>query len=187
MAHPDFAEALQARILADQEAEAVHRADRRHPDPNERRTIATLEGQIAALEEAVAQAEILCERRGQEAEAAAKRVEALKPHIATLEEAAAKSEALAEQLRRQAQTAANRVEALEAQIATLQGVAARIESLAERWRQQAQAANGRADDLLAELIAMSKRMAEQTAALEKVRGEFDDYRARSWWWEHSTG
>src|SRR5262249_18764931 len=187
LAHPDLAETLQARIRTDLEAETASPATRRHQDPHERRTIATLQGQIAALEEAIAQAEILCERRRQEADAATKRVEALKPHIATLEQAAAKSEALAEQSRRQAQATAERVEALEAQVATLQDVLARTESLAERWQQQAKAADDRAEELVASLVAMSKRMAEQTAALEKVRSEFDDYRARPCGWQHATG
>src|ERR1700730_2166181 len=52
LADPDFAEALQARIRADLEAEAVAQAARHRPDPNERRTIAALGGQIAALGEA---------------------------------------------------------------------------------------------------------------------------------------
>jgi hypothetical protein len=30
-------------------------------------------------------------------------------------------------------------------------------------------------------------MAEQTAATEKVRAELDDYRSRSWWWQHGVG
>ena len=84
---------------------------------------------------------------------------ALETHIATLEEAVAKAEALGEQRRQEAQTAAKRVEGL---------VAALVE-------------------MTSELVEMSKRMAEQTAATEKVRAELDDYRSRSWWWQHGVG
>ena len=35
--------------------------------------------------------------------------------------------------------------------------------------------------LVAELVGMSMRMAEQTAVADKVRAEFDAYRARPWW------
>jgi chromosome segregation ATPase len=84
---------------------------------------------------------------------------ALDTHIATLEEAVAKAEALGEQRCQEAQTAAKRVEGL---------VAALVE-------------------MTSELVEMSKRMAEQTAATEKVRAELDDYRSRSWWWENGVG
>jgi uncharacterized protein with von Willebrand factor type A (vWA) domain len=84
---------------------------------------------------------------------------ALDTHIATLEEAVAKAEALGEQRCQEAQTAAKRVEGL---------VAALVE-------------------MTSELVEMSKRMAEQTAVTEKVRAELDDYRSRSWWWQHGVG
>ena len=118
-----------------------------------------LETHIATLEKAVAKAEALGEQRCQEAQTAAKRVEALEVHIATLEEAVAKAEALGEQRCQEAQTAAKRVEGL---------VAALVE-------------------MTSELVEMSKRMAEQTAATEKVRAELDDCRSRSWWWQHGVG
>ena len=54
--------------------------------------------------------------------------------------------------------------------------------MGEKRRQEAQAATKRADDLVAELIEMtselvemSKRMAEQTAAMDKMRTDFEDF------------
>ena len=81
------------------------------------------------------------------------------------------------------------VGALEAQIATLEEAVTKAEALGEQRRREAETAAKQADDLVAELIAMtselveiSKRMAEQAAATEKVRAEFDAYRSRTWWW-----
>ena len=42
-------------------------------------------------------------------------------------------------------------------------------------------------DPFSELVEISKRMAEQAAATEKVRAEFDAYRARTWWWRYPAG
>ena len=163
MPYPDFAETLQARIqariLADLKAEKVGHPLRNCPDPTERRTVGMLEAKIAALEEAVAKAEALGERRRQEAEAASKRVEAAEAAIAKLEKAVAKAEAQGEQWRREAQTTAKRADDLVAEIV----------------------------QMTSEFVEMSKRIAEQTAATEKVRAELDDYRSRSWWWQHATG
>jgi hypothetical protein len=76
----------------------------------------------------------------------------------------------------------------------LEQAVTKAEALGEQRRQEAATAAKRADDLVAELVEMtselvdmSKRMAEQTAATDKVRAEFDDFRSRSWWWQHSTG
>jgi hypothetical protein len=125
LSHPDLAEALQARILADLKSEQGHDPPRNRPDPNERR-----------------------------------RVEALEAHIATLEEAVAKAEALGEQRRREAETAAERANDLVAELV----------------------------EMTSELVEMSKRLVEQTAATDKLRAEFDDYRSRSlwWWWQPPT-
>jgi hypothetical protein len=41
--------------------------------------------------------------------------------------------------------------------------------------------------MTSELVEMSKRMAEQTAAMDKMRADFEDFRSRSWWRQHSTG
>jgi chromosome segregation ATPase len=157
--YPDFAEALQARILADLKAEEVGHPLRSCPDPAERRTVGMLEAKIATLEDAVAKAEAVGEQRRHEAETAKKRVEAVEAHIAKLEEAVAKAEALGEQWRREAQTAAKRADDLVAELV----------------------------EMTSELLEMSKRIAEQMAATDKVRAEFDDYRSRSWWWQHATG
>ena len=159
--YPDFAEALQARIRADLKAEEVGHPLRSCPDPAERRTVGILEAKIAALEDALAKAEALGEQRRQEAETAKekKRVTALEAQIAELEEAVAKAEAQGEQWRREARTTAKRADDLVAELV----------------------------ELTSELVEMSKRIAEQTAATDKVRAEFDDYRSRSWWWQHATG
>jgi DNA repair exonuclease SbcCD ATPase subunit len=137
----DLAEALQARILADLKAGQVGHTPRNRPDPDECRGVDALEHHIATLEEAMAKAEALGERRRQEAETAAKRVGALEVHIATLEEAVAKAEALGEQRRREAQAAAKRADDLVAELV----------------------------EMTSELVEMSKRMAEQTAATDKLR------------------
>jgi chromosome segregation ATPase len=123
--------ALQARILVDLVAEKDAHTPGKRPEPNEGRALDT---HIATLEEAVAKAEALGEQRCQEAQTAAKRVEALEVHIATLEEAVAKAEALGEQRRQEAQWAAKRVEGL---------VAALVEMTSETRRDLE--ADGRAD------------------------------------------
>ena len=64
----------------------------------------------------MAKAEVLGERRRQEAETAVKRMEALEAHISRLEEAVAKAEALGEQRRQEAQTAAKRADDLLAEL-----------------------------------------------------------------------
>ena len=72
-------------------------------------------------------------------------------------------------------------EALEAHIATLKEAVAKAEALGEQHRQEAETSSKRVDHLVAELVEMSIRMAEQTAVADKVRAEFDAYRAQSWW------
>ena len=72
-------------------------------------------------------------------------------------------------------------EALEAHIATLKEVVVKAEAVGDRHRQEAEVASKRVDHLVAELVGMSMRMAEQTAVADKVRAEFDAYRARPWW------
>ncbi len=138
---PDLAEALQARILADLKARQVGHTPRNRPDPDECGRVEALEAHIATLEEAMAKAEALGERRRQEAETAATRMGALEAHIARLEEAVAKAEALAEQRRHEATTAAKRADDLVAELV----------------------------EMTSELVEMSKRMAEQTAAMDELR------------------
>jgi hypothetical protein len=65
-------------------------------------------------------------------------------------------------------------EALEAHIATLKEAVAKAEALGEQ-------ASKRVDHLVTELVEMSMRMAEQAAVADRVRAEFDAYRARPWW------
>jgi chromosome segregation ATPase len=151
LSYPDLAEVLQARILANQKAEKVTHPRCNCPYRARRRTVAMPKLQIATLEEALAKAEVLAEQRRQEAETANKRIEALDAQIITLEEAVAKSEALGEQWRREAQASTKRSNDLVAELVELTG----------------------------ELIEMSKRIAEQTAAADKLRAELDDYRPRS--------
>jgi len=52
--YPDFAEALQARICADIEAEELPHTARKSLDADERRKVGILEVRIATLEKAVA-------------------------------------------------------------------------------------------------------------------------------------
>jgi chromosome segregation ATPase len=72
-------------------------------------------------------------------------------------------------------------EALEAHITTLKEAIAKAEALGEQHRQGAEMASERVDHLVTELVEMSMRMAEQTAVADRVRAEFDAYRARPWW------
>jgi len=72
-------------------------------------------------------------------------------------------------------------EALEAHITTLKEAVAKAEALGEQHRQEAEMASKRGDHLVTELVEMSMRMAEQTAVADRVRAEFDAYRARPWW------
>ena len=105
-------------------------------------------------------------------------------HTAALEEAVANAELLAEQRRQDAETAAKKIAGLETHIATLQQTIAKAEALSEQQRQEAETARKRADHLVAELVdlteefvGMSKRLAEQTATMDKLRAELDDYRS----------
>jgi chromosome segregation ATPase len=116
-----------------------------------------------------------------------RRGKALKTQMAALEQALAKAETLAAQRHQEAETAVKRVEALEAHIVTLKEALAKTEAVGGHWRQQAETAAKRVDDLVADLVDISKRMTEQTAAMDKLRVDFDDYRSRSWWWNHATG
>jgi len=141
--YPDFAEALQARICADLEAEKIAHTPRKRREVDE--------GLAAALEEAVAKAEVLGEQRRQEAETAAKKIAELEARIATLQQIIVKTEAIGEQQRQELQTAAKRVDHLVVELVEITG----------------------------EFVEMSKRVTEQTAAMDKLRAELDYYRPRS--------
>jgi hypothetical protein len=149
--YPDFAEALQARICADLEAEKLAHTARKRLDADERRRVEILEEHIAALEEAVAKSEVLGEQRRQEAETAAKRIAVLETNISTLQEAVASAESLGEQRLQEVQKEAKRADHLVAELVEVTG----------------------------EFVEMSKRIAEQTAVMDKLRAELDDYRSRS--------
>ena len=146
MTHFDFGATLQARTCADLEAEKIAHMPRARRDGDERSKDVT-----AALEEAVADAEILAEQRRQEAETAAKKIADLETHIATLQQTIAKADALSEQQRQEAETAKKRADHLVAELV----------------------------DLTEEFVGMSKRVAEQTAAMDRLKAELDDYRSSS--------
>ena len=150
MTYFSFAEALQVRFCADLEAEKIAHTPRVRRDGDERRKDELLEMQIAALEEAVVDAEILAEQRRQEAETGAKKIAELETHITTLQQTITKAETLSEQQRQEAETAKKRADHLVAELV----------------------------DLTEEFVGMSKRVAEQTAAMDKLRAELDDYRSR---------
>jgi len=149
--YPDFAEALQARICADIEAEELPHTARKSLDADERRKVGILEVRIATLEKAVAKAEALDEQRQQEAETASKRIALLETHNSALREAVAKAELLSEQRLQEVRKAAKRADDLVAELV----------------------------EMTAEFVEMSKRKAEQTVAMDKLRAELDDYRTKS--------
>jgi chromosome segregation ATPase len=139
LTYPDLAQALQARILAN--LKAGKGADTPRNRPDEPRGVGDLEAYIATLEKAVAKADALGEQRRQEAERAAKQVKDLEAKIATLEEAITKAEAVVEQRRQEARAETKRANDLVAELV----------------------------EMTSELVEMSKRMAEQTAAMDKMR------------------
>jgi hypothetical protein len=122
------------------------------------------------------------------------RVAVLETHSAKLEAALAAAEALGRQRLQEAEIATNRVADLKAHIATLEATLATAEAVGRQRQQETEIAAQRADELIAqlckvtnELAEMSKRMAERAASTDKLRAEFDDYRLRSWWWQHGIG
>ena len=93
--------------------------------------------------------------------------------------------ALDEQRQQEAETASKRIALLETHNSALREAVAKAELLSEQRLQEVRKAAKRADDLVAELIEMtaefvemSKRKAEQTAAMDKLRAELNDYRSR---------
>jgi hypothetical protein len=73
------------------------------------------------------------------------------------------------------------IEALESHIATLKGDIAKGEALAEQRRGDFEAERKRLDDMVAELVALSKLLAEQSAAADNARAELAAYRTLPWW------
>jgi chromosome segregation ATPase len=151
MTCPDFAEALQARICADLEAERIAHTPLKYRVADGQGSEKILELRSAALEEALAKAESLGAQRAQEAETAVKKIAELEARIATLQQTIVKAEALGEQQRQEAQAAAKRVDHLVVELVAMTG----------------------------EFVGMSKLVAEQTAAMDKLRAELDYYRSRS--------
>jgi uncharacterized coiled-coil DUF342 family protein len=107
-------------------------------------------------------------------------------NIAALEESVARAEVHAEQQRQGAESEAKKIAELECLIATLQEAIAKGEALPEQQVQEVQNSAKRADHLVAELIEMtgefvemSKQIREQTAAIDKLRTELEDYKRRS--------
>jgi chromosome segregation ATPase len=147
----DFAEALQVRTCADLAAEKIAYTPRERRDRDERLRDELLKVHTAGLENVVGNAEALGEQRCQEAETAAKKIAQLERQIAGLQEAVAKAEALGEQQHQKAQTSAKQADHLVAELIEMTG----------------------------EFVEMSKQIRDQTAAIDKLRAELDDYRPGS--------
>jgi uncharacterized coiled-coil DUF342 family protein len=113
---PDFAQALQARILADQAEGAAANRGETSVKQSEGRAVPA---RIAALEEALVKAETQREQWRQEADTAAKRIEQLEIRVAELTKALAEAEALAKQRHGEAQAAAKRADHLVAELVQL--------------------------------------------------------------------
>jgi hypothetical protein len=73
------------------------------------------------------------------------------------------------------------IEALESHIATLKGDIAKSDALSEQRRGDVEAERKRLDEMVAELVALSKLLAEQSAAVENARAELAAYRTSPWW------
>jgi hypothetical protein len=73
------------------------------------------------------------------------------------------------------------IEALESHIATLKSDIVKCEALADQRCGDVEAERKRRDDVVAELVALSKLLAEQSAALDNARAELAAYRTSPWW------
>ena len=108
--YADLAQILQNRIIAGLRAGRVASDSLKQPRRPD------LEVYVAALEKAVAEAEVRSERWRQEADAAVKRVASLEANVAALREAITEAEAIAEQRRQEAKVAAKRADDLLAEL-----------------------------------------------------------------------
>ena len=108
--YADLAQILQNRIIASLRAGRVASDSLKQPQRPD------LEVYVAALEKAVAEAEVRSERWRQEADAAVKRVASLEANVAALQEAITEAEAIAEQRRQEAKVAAKRADDLLAEL-----------------------------------------------------------------------
>ena len=116
MIYSGLAETLQARIIADLKTGTLARHPPQSPYPDGHRTVENLELCIAALQDAVAEAESLSEQWREKAETAITRVEALESNFAGLERALANAEALGEKWRQDAKMATKRADDLVAEL-----------------------------------------------------------------------
>jgi hypothetical protein len=73
------------------------------------------------------------------------------------------------------------IEALESHIATLKSDIVKCEALADQRCGDVEDERKRRDDVVAELVALSKLLAEQSAALDNARAELAAYRMSPWW------
>ena len=110
MTYADLAQILQNRIIAGLRVGRVASDSPKQPPRPD------LEVYVAALEKAVAEAEVRSERWRQEADAAFKRVASLEANVAALQEAITEAEAIAEQRRQEAKVAAKRADDLLAEL-----------------------------------------------------------------------
>jgi chromosome segregation ATPase len=114
LTYTDLAEALQARLHANREAE--RHSLRPTSDSDEPRRIEILQAEITTLQDAIATTEALGEQQRQEAGLAAKRVEALETDVAALQDTVTKAQALAEHWRQEVEAAGKRAAILEAHL-----------------------------------------------------------------------
>jgi len=108
--YADLTQILQRRIDAGLRAGRVASASLKQPQRPD------LEVYVAALEKAVAEAEVRSERWRQEADAAVKRVASLEANVTALQEAITEAGAIAEQQRQEAKVAAKRADNLLAEL-----------------------------------------------------------------------
>jgi hypothetical protein len=73
------------------------------------------------------------------------------------------------------------IAALESHITTLKGDIVKCEALAEQRRGDFEAERKRLDEMVAELVALSKLLAEKSAAADNARAELAAYRSSPWW------
>ena len=110
MTYADLAQVLQNRIIVGLRAGRVFSDSLNQPQRPD------LEVYVAALEKAVAEAEVRSERWRQEADAAVKRVAARQHWLPGTQEAITEAEAIAEQRRQEANVAAKRADDLLAEL-----------------------------------------------------------------------
>jgi chromosome segregation ATPase len=119
----DLAEAIQARLRSDCEAEA----------PGEHHAIELLQAHIATLEATLAKAEEIGKQRKHEVEIATSRAADLQGHISTLETALTKADMAGKRWQREAELSAKRANDL---VAELFKVTSELVEMSKRMAQQ---------------------------------------------------